>query len=85
MYLMEKDSAVQDDGPTAEDRNLKDENNKRISRGECDILLQQLTVDPAGQEEGGGVTWGQILASSDAGEGSTTQQDIDMYNSAGGI
>lgn len=50
MYLMEKDSAVQDDGPTAEDRNLKDENNKRISRGECDILLQQL------EEEGGGVT-----------------------------
>lgn len=79
MYLMEKDSAVQDDGPTAEDRNLKDENNKRISRGECDILLQQL------EEEGGGVTWGQILASSGAGEGSTTQQDIDMYNSAGGI
>lgn len=85
MYLMEKDSAVQDDGPTAEDINLKDENNKRISRGECDILLQQLTVDPAGQEEGGGVTWGQILASSGAGEGSTTKQDIDMYNSAGGI
>lgn len=56
MYLMEKDSAVQDDGPTAEDINLKDENNKRISRGKCDILLQQLTVDPAGQEEGGGVT-----------------------------
>lgn len=79
MYLMEKDSAVQDDGPTAEDRNLKDENNKRISRGECDILLQQL------EEKGGGVTWGQILASSGAGEGSTTQQDIDMYNSAGGI
>ncbi|XP_075891665.1 5-hydroxytryptamine receptor 3A-like [Nelusetta ayraudi] len=43
MYLMEKDSVVQDDGPTAVDRNLKDENNKRISRGECDILLQQLT------------------------------------------
>lgn len=85
MYLMEKDSVVQDDGPTAVDRNLKDENNKRISRGECDILLQQLTVEPAGQEEGGGVTWGQILASSGAGEGSTTQQDIDMYNSAGGI
>lgn len=56
MYLMEKDSSVQDDCRAAEDRKLKDENTKRVSsRGECGILLQQVTVDPAGQDEGGGV------------------------------
>lgn len=55
MYLMGKDSVVvQDNGPAAEDRNPKDENNKRVNRGECDILLEQVTVDPTGQEEGGG-------------------------------
>lgn len=56
MYLMERDSSIQDDGRAAEDRNLKDENTKRVSsRGECGILLQQVTVDPTGQVESGGV------------------------------
>lgn len=44
MYLMEKESPVQDDGREAEDKNLKDENSKRSSKGECDILLQEETV-----------------------------------------
>lgn len=41
MYLMEKDSSVQDDGRAAEDRSPKDEKAKRVSsRGECGILLK---------------------------------------------
>lgn len=38
MYLMEKDSAAQEECQAAEGRNLRDENNKRVSRGECEIL-----------------------------------------------
>lgn len=59
MYLMEKDSLVQDNGraekPAAvsEDRQIKDKNTKRVSsRGECGILLQQVTVDPLGRWRG---------------------------------